>query len=158
MRILSVRRPWAYAITHLGKNVENRTTNIAGSYRGPVAIHVAKAYDHGWQSDILAQLMNEHPGVHEEPQPWRDHAGTIIGLVDLVDVHRGSQMCGHCWHDNKGMQERCSQWGEDDTFHLVLTNPRPLPEPIPFTGSLGLRTLNDQTTAQIHAALAGASS
>ena len=35
MKAITVRQPWAYAIMHLGKDVENRTCNIAGSYRGP---------------------------------------------------------------------------------------------------------------------------
>lgn len=43
MRILTVRQPWVWAIIHGGKDVENRVRNIAGSYRGPVAIHVALA-------------------------------------------------------------------------------------------------------------------
>lgn len=41
MRILTVRQPWAWAIIHGQKDVENRVRNIAGDYRGPVAIHTA---------------------------------------------------------------------------------------------------------------------
>lgn len=48
MRILTVRQPWAWAIVHGGKDVENRTRNIAGAYRGPVAIHAGMRFD---QSD-----------------------------------------------------------------------------------------------------------
>ena len=44
MRVLTVRQPWAWAIIHGGKDVENRTRNLAGAYRGPVAIHVAGKY------------------------------------------------------------------------------------------------------------------
>ena len=43
MRILTVRQPWAWAIIHGGKDVENRVRNIAGDYHGPIAIHAAKA-------------------------------------------------------------------------------------------------------------------
>lgn len=42
MRILTVRQPWSEAIIFGGKDVENRVTNIADGYRGPVAIHSAK--------------------------------------------------------------------------------------------------------------------
>ena len=41
LRVLTVRQPYAWAIIHGGKDIENRTRNIAGSYRGPVAIHAA---------------------------------------------------------------------------------------------------------------------
>jgi hypothetical protein len=30
MRALTVRQPWAWAIVHGGKDIENRTRNIAG--------------------------------------------------------------------------------------------------------------------------------
>lgn len=54
----------------------------------------------------------------------------------------------------------CSQWAHAyDEFpayrghHLVLANPRPLFEPIPFKGALGLRHLDDDTTARIEVQL-----
>lgn len=133
MRILTVRQPWAWAIIHGGKTVENRVRNIAGEYRGPVLIHVAKAYADDWQSKTLADLMNEHPGLFDEPQPWRDHAGEIIGVVDLVDVHPPIPGEGAVRGDT------CSPWAEPDAWHLVFENPRALAEPIPYKGALGLR-------------------
>ncbi|MCT1363941.1 hypothetical protein [Microbacterium sp. p3-SID131] len=134
-RILTVRQPWAWAIIHGGKGVENRVRNIAGGYRGPVLIHVAKAYADDWQSEVLADLMNRHPGVHDEPQPWRDDVGAIIGVADLVDVHRP------LWDNTCDGDAVCSPWGEVDgwPYHLVFENPRALVEPIPYRGALGLR-------------------
>lgn len=35
----------------------------------------------------------------------------------------------------------------------VLTNPRPLAEPIPYRGGLGLRRLDDDTITRVEAAL-----
>lgn len=40
MMAISVRQPWAWAIVHAGKPVENRTWRT--SYRGPLLIHAAK--------------------------------------------------------------------------------------------------------------------
>lgn len=134
MRILTVRQPWAWAIIHGRKDVENRVRNIAGEYRGPVLIHAAKVYADDWQSKVLADLMNEHPGVYEEPQPWHDHAGEIIGVVDVIGVHRAD--------DCVDSGELCSPWAAADsldTVHMVLANPRALDEPIPHKGALGLR-------------------
>ena len=45
MRVLTVRQPWAWAILNAGKNIENRSRNIVGSYRGPVAIHAGMTAD-----------------------------------------------------------------------------------------------------------------
>lgn len=160
MRILTVRQPWAWAIIHAGKTVENRQTNIAGAYRGPVAIHAAKSYSDGWVSPQLASAMNRHRGVWEEPQPWRDHFGEIIGVVDLIGVHRVVEGASrrHCevvtepTHDSES--GACSHWAELGALHLVLQNPRPLAQPIPYRGMLGLRTLDDDTAARIEAAVA----
>lgn len=45
MKAITVRQPWALHIMQSGKDVENRTRNIAGSYRGPIVIHAAKVAD-----------------------------------------------------------------------------------------------------------------
>jgi hypothetical protein len=62
MRALTVRQPWAWAIVHGGKDVENRTRNLAGSYRGPVAIHAA---------------------LRTTPDAWRDPA--VTAALETVD-------------------------------------------------------------------------
>lgn len=69
MKVLTVRQPWAAAIIHGGKDVENRTRNLAGSYRGPVAIHAGLAYDEDaliWASG--RPLVVDEDGTHREPR------------------------------------------------------------------------------------------
>ena len=39
MKCLSILQPWAWAIIHGGKDVENRTWRTA--YRGPLLIHAS---------------------------------------------------------------------------------------------------------------------
>ncbi len=43
MRALSLWQPWAHAVVHLGKRIENRQWRGC-SYRGPFLIHAAKGY------------------------------------------------------------------------------------------------------------------
>lgn len=136
MRILTVRQPWAWAIIHGGKDVENRVRNIAGDYRGPVAIHAGAAWD--WDTQL---------GVIPTPHPTSVALvrGEIIGVVDLVGVHTdlvGGRPVAHC-----------SPWAEDGAHHLVLSNPRPLAKPIPYRGALGLRRLDADTIARIEGAI-----
>jgi len=38
-RALSIRQPWAYAILHLGKDIENRPWRT--NFRGPLLIHAS---------------------------------------------------------------------------------------------------------------------
>lgn len=155
MRILTVRQPWAWAIIHGQKDVENRVRNIAGDYRGPVAIHAGLSLD----LEAIKVSDRDHGPLHwafrrasarlrEGIPPWRGWFGNIIGVVDLVDAHHEtSDRCG----DSLGL---CSDWGEVGTHHLVLANARPLAEPIPYRGALGLRRLDDATAARILEAIA----
>ncbi|MCB2413671.1 hypothetical protein LGT39_12530 [Demequina sp. TTPB684] len=142
MKILTVRQPWAWAIMH-GKDVENRSQNIAGDYRGPVAIHAAKRevpnrFERGGASEQIGRITGCIPLI-----TLPSNLGTIIGVVNLVDVHAG-------WIEGTP----CSPWAQryadhNGLHHLVLENPRALATPIPYTGALGLRDLPADVDAQI---------
>ena len=161
MRILTVRQPWAWAIIHGGKDVENRVRNIAGDYRGPIAIHVGLQHDHDHDRQMIGAAVGEwsraNPGVSsaDNPDPrksrpfWYGNLGRIIGVVDLVDVHFNGTS-SECWDAEREQNTTCSPWAEHgDVHHLVLTNPRPLRTPIPYKGALGLRKLDDETAARV---------
>lgn len=82
--------------------------------------------------------------------------GRIIGVVDLVDVHVGGEWeDDHCFRaPAPGEPEvismpRCSPWAQTSTYHLVLENPRALATPIPYTGALGLRELDEKVELEI---------
>lgn len=160
MRVLSVRQPWAWAIIHGGKDVENRVRNIAGAYRGPVAIHAGLAWDRFWPEDGPledAMLDEMHRRRHRKPWPWNEHRGAIIGVVDLVDVHTVAN--GRVCYDHgrpDGLREAaqrgdgvCSRWAEPEAWHLVLANPRPIKTPISLRGGLGLRWLDPEVRAMV---------
>lgn len=158
MRALTVQQPWAWAIVHGGKDVENRTQ--AWSYRGPLAIHAGvRISQRGLDSDLVTDAWQQAYG-------WdiRDGAyfttGAIIGVVDLVDAHRAEAGCNH---DDPCRELACcdSPWAElsyagdggktrRDVVHLVLENPRPLPSPIPCRGALGLWTPPAEVLDQLH--------
>jgi hypothetical protein len=58
VKALTVQQPWAWAIVHGGKDVENRSRNLAGSYRGPVAIHAGKREDEdGYYDDMIREAL-----------------------------------------------------------------------------------------------------
>ncbi|MBK5248107.1 MAG: hypothetical protein JJE50_01535 [Actinomycetales bacterium] len=165
MRAITVRQPHAWAIVHLGK-VENRTRNIAGSYRGPVAIHAGL---HPFEQDNMSSRA--HRDAHGSETPTEIAFGAIIGVADLVDVHHADE----CWDrelhrvvrlyrehrdefaaipDNGaggilGRLRPCSPWAMDEHWHLVWENPRPLAVPIPAKGRLGLWTLPDDIAEQV---------
>lgn len=139
MRALTVQQPWAWAIIHGGKLIENRTANW--SYRGPLAIHAGQRWsERGASSDLIHDAWHQH-GTFAHPADARDgwafHYGAILGVVDLVDVHPDVGCC-RPW----GESSYTEAGGKDRRIvtHLVLENPRALGEPIPCRGALGLWT------------------
>ena len=148
MRAITVRQPWAWAIMHGGKDVENRSRNIAGAYRGPVAIHAGLA---PFEQDNMASRA--HRLAHGGEVDTRIVFGAIVGVVDLVDAHP-SQRDENAWTNGDVDIFPCSPWAEwHGPYHLVLTNPCPLRTPIPVRGRLGLWTLPDDVAAQVEEAL-----
>lgn len=158
MKVITVRQPWAWAIIHGGKDVENRTRNIVGSYRGTLGIHVSKTpackigetvagADVEFERDRGGYLARSERFA----RPYRlpvDMPGQIIGTVEVVGVHSASVIdgCGRLAHDcpeHGTCRHHCSPWGEGPAptgwyQHIMLANPKPFDEPIPAKGRLGL--------------------
>ncbi|WP_426243725.1 hypothetical protein [Nocardioides sp. LHG3406-4] len=165
---MTVQQPWAWAIVHGGKDVENRTRNLAGGYRGPVAIHAGLTVSReGIDHDLLRPEWAMGRGyVHVEDRlaeisysvsRKRDAAnrlaalmplGAVTGVVDLVDVHLETPRC--CESE---WAERVTRYDDNPIHHLVVENPRPLADPIPCRGRLGLWTPSRDVLAQLAAAL-----
>ncbi len=127
MKVIAVRQPWALHIVQSGKDIENRSSNIAGAYRGLVAIHASKRPDE--------EALRALPALPPNGIPRVFHYGAIIGVAELVDVHPG-------WIEGTP----CTPWGiryvnHVGQHHLVLRDARPLRTPIPHRGALGLRDL-----------------
>jgi hypothetical protein len=144
VRILTVRQPWAWAIIHGVKGVENRVRNIAGDYRGLVAIHAGLRFDYA--------ALYEDRRIHDAISPdtmINDLyvVGNIIGFVNLWAVHKhdGSRRFLCC----PNSPDRYTRWAEPNVWHLCLGAPYKLPVPIPFKGALGLRELDPELAARI---------
>lgn len=145
MRCLTVQQPWAWAIFH-GKLVENRTQ--LWTYRGTLAIHAGSRWSElGGDSQLIREAFREVAPDYAGPYipEWLFTAaaaervpgvaaGAIIGLVDLVDCHSEARCCAPWGESSDGEQGG----RERRVTHLVLENPRELPEPIPCRGALGL--------------------
>jgi hypothetical protein len=120
---IAIRQPWAWAVVHAGKDVENRSKTAIRAYRMSVGqrilVHASKAMtqiEYERAVDFMAGLGIECPALDDLA------FGGVIGsvlVVDIVTRHR-------------------SPW-----FHgphaLVLADPKPLPF-CPVRGQLGLFT------------------
>lgn len=121
---LSVRQPWAWAIIHAGKDIENRSwtprlamLRAALDFRGRVCIHASKGMTRDEYEE--AEYTIATAARVRTPSPHELERGGIIGTVEVVDVVRKSH----------------SPWFFG-TVGLVLANPQPV-DFIPVTGALG---------------------
>lgn len=75
MKTLSIRQPWAWAILHAGKNIENREWKLW--HRGPTLLHTGKKADLGAE-----KYLRDVKGIDvPEDLPL----GGIVGKFDIVD-------------------------------------------------------------------------
>lgn len=155
MKSLTVLQPWAWAIFHGGKDVENRPQNLAATYRGPLAIHAGLTNDDGgfanpainaaWDRFRQNPPENAVVGILRAESLFLDH-GRIIGVVDLVGSHH-ADTCYRRVDDRRvgdetplGFDVYCSaKWAAAHQWHLELANPRALTVPLPYRGHQGMR-------------------
>ena len=106
MKALSIRQPWAWAIIHAGKDIENRTWKT--NFRGRIYVHAAKTFDNAGYKQLVA--------VQEKLPPIPDDfmKGGIVGTVDIVDCVERSDSP---WFDGGFMAGTVKG--------LVLENPEP---------------------------------
>lgn len=112
IRTLTIKQPWAWAIFHGGKDIENRSW--ATQVRGPVAIHAAATKPDPEDVERLRKTM-------KRKVPDELPTGVILGLVEIVDC----------------VTNTSSPWAEKGQVHFVLKSPRPLEHPVPAKGGLG---------------------
>ena len=121
---LSVRQPWAHAIIHFDKRVENRAwsgNNPGLKFRGRVAIHAAGGMtreEYEEARDFIDSCGWTCPGASAL------FRGGIIGSVDVVGIARRPEDLppGERWFFGP--------------LGLILDNPKPCPF-VPAKGALG---------------------
>lgn len=149
--VLTIRQPWCWAIEH-GKPVENRSWYM--KHRGPLWLHAGarSRWDPDGEASPLVQVA------------WQKFTGPVTSLnrrmgTRNVELHRSNPMIRFgavtalaevtgCHHSDECMMPAsalppsgrtgCSPWAVRGQFHIELASVRPLPEPVPCRGMLGL--------------------
>jgi hypothetical protein len=130
---LSVRQPWAWAIIHAGKDIENRMwkrPNPGLNVRGRVCIHASKGVTQDEYQDANIVIGKASKTHAHSPMPYNLKYGYIIGTVEIVDVVKA--------HDSPWFQGPFA-----GLVGLVLANPEPI-EPIRISGALGFFNWRDR--------------
>jgi hypothetical protein len=125
MKTISLWQPWCFAITHLGKDIENRTWST--HYRGPLLLHAAKRQPTKAECESFCQLAEDIVGrevltnqlARAVGPDFRGSffdalralpRGGIVAQVEVVDVVSNSS----------------SAWAFDGQFHWQLEHARAL--------------------------------
>jgi hypothetical protein len=133
MKAITIWQPWAYCIASGMKPIENRYWST--SYRGPLAIHAGRQWDKDGAIDervrgalspyLTVRQRYDQDAVDAAEHPDRFMFGAIIATANLSDCHV-SMDC-------------CLPWGDlsigfEYVWHWVLTDVRPLANPVPMRG------------------------
>lgn len=129
MRGLSIQQPWAAAIAYGTKRVENRTWTVPLWIIGQtIAIHASK------KPDISAR-----PPVGESWPDRKMHLGAVIAVARVTaDCHHSDECMFPAGAVPPGLLSGCSPWAVRGQFHIELASVRPLADPVPCKGALGL--------------------
>ncbi len=143
MRALTVLQPYAWAIAVGAKPVENRTRRT--NYRGLLAIHAGKrAMREGLEDPrILEAIADRGFEIGEATS----RLGRVVAVADLTGCHDATCAAG-C---------SCSPWAASCSWHWELSSDvRPLREPVPCRGMLGLWRLPAEVEARVRKQLEAA--
>jgi hypothetical protein len=112
MKALSVCQPWAWAILHGGKAIENRSRRT--HYRGPLVLHASKS-----RRNVGGDFTRLLPGL----PPWEQLPyGALVGVVELVDC--------------VPVHEVADDSFAEEPWCWVLARPRVI-DPVSFRGQVG---------------------
>lgn len=133
MKALTIRQPWAHAILHLGKDIENR--DWFSTLRGRIAIHASKTMTRREITEArdFVQSMVGLDIAQAMPAKGNYPVGSIVGVATV----RGC------------VQRYDSPWFVG-RYGFVLEDPIALPEPIPMRGQLSFWDVPEDVVAEIN--------
>jgi hypothetical protein len=146
MKAITLHQPWAWAIAHAGKDVENRAWSPGSDFIGQrIAIHAGKKWDsRGWAflCDPMLSPMNDRfldrdLGLFRVPTRSKMIFGAIIATACLANIV----------HLGKG-RARFSDW-YTGPIGWVLRDIKRLAEPIECRGKQGLWELPEHLFVRI---------
>jgi hypothetical protein len=150
---LSVQQPYAGAIASGLKDVENRAWRTTYQPGGLIAVHASArpewlAPEEAW---LAAGVAPYRPGMRRADWEAFLPLGAIVAVATFRGCHRDEDFPMY-----RPNAPRCSRWAVPCAWHWVLEQARPLPEPVPHKGRLGLRPLPGDVEIAVRAQLEAA--
>jgi hypothetical protein len=142
VKALSLRQPWAYAVVHLGKHIENRHWNT--SHRGDFLIHASKGMtkaEYEDAADFIRSVRSPEErsalplppyGAFKDPERYGVAGTERGGIVGRARVVRVLPPCPEkCFHRLIDGPERCGlnhpPWHMPEQCGFVLSHVKAIP-------------------------------
>ena len=155
MRCLSLTQPYATLVSISAKTIETRSWKT--NYRGPLAIHAAKGFPK-WAKDIcqgqpfrtcLGLPEPYSKGLNSYGPSWQGEIdemvrelprGCVLATCKLVDCERTDLFTSEGYGSGYRLTEQERAFGDysPGRWAWVLEDVKPLAEPVPAKGMLGL--------------------
>jgi hypothetical protein len=166
IRALTVRVPWSHLIAFCGKTIENRSQEMR--YRGLLAIHAGSyaRWDRAAERSPAAVVAWRRWAASLPPPNLpgrlrRDAAHITFSAVIAVATVAGCHHSDECMPPEApgapGTRPGCSPWAIRGQWHIELAGVRPLADPVPCRGQLGLWRLPEDAERAVREQLAEAS-
>ncbi len=157
MKAISLTQPWATLVAIGAKRIETRSWGT--NYRGPLAIHASKGFPRLAQElcvqapfgSALSKAGYTHMFDKQSRELWPDlkplPLGAIVATCELLDcivistkreVHGYIISMGYNVVIPPDVPELCFGDYAPGRLAWILANVKPLPEPIPAKGALGM--------------------
>jgi hypothetical protein len=128
-------------IVHGQKRIENRSRRT--THRGPIVLHASGRDRWDFAGQMSDLVRDEWRRLGWIGSPGRDGSnithGAVLAVAEIVEV------CG--WQGRSNCD--CGEWAVPFQAHWRLADVRPLAEPVPCKGALGLWTLPDDVEAAV---------
>lgn len=139
MKALTLKQPWAWAVAHVGKDVENRTWKPPQSIIGQrIAIHAGRGFDR-------ESLSNR--AIKNCVLPATFEHGAIVAITTVLTFQHET---GFPHGPGRFPKSDRAYWWFTGPYGWWLTRTITLPEPIPCRGQQGLWTVPPEIEAEIN--------
>lgn len=154
MKGFTLTQPWATLVANGAKRIETRSWGTA--YRGPLLIHAAKGFPEDCRDLVCDPLWRRYLRVDS----WRDlpigaalATARLTGCVSTNDsrIRARFHFSDYENHTPQTPDQLDAEFGNfgPDRFAWFLEDVKPLAQPIPLKGALGLWPVADELLATL---------
>jgi hypothetical protein len=160
MKAITLAAPWAWAVAHAGKDVENRKTRCPSLLGERIAIHAGVApsstADHVRDADALLWIW-QRAGVIPNTGTMGPDSGCVVAVATIIGWVEGRTVVSAPDYEAEAV---CHDGAESRWFMgpigWLLHDVRTLATPIPARGKQGIWTVDADAEARILAQIGGA--